>query len=155
MTHPKAPSRIGFLRLIGAFKLFKAALLIAVAVGLFRLLNPDRAERARQWINALAWNYDSPAVHRVLSVLSGLNPGRLQALGVGALAYSTLFTVEGVGLWSARRWAEYLTIIATASLMPLEAYEFVHRHTLLRVLALLVNAAIVGYLIYRVRTHPK
>ncbi len=91
----------------------------------------------------------------MLSVLSGLSPGRLQALGVGALAYSTLFTVEGVGLWSARRWAEYLTIIATASLMPLEAYEFVHRHTLLRVLALLINAVIVAYLIYRVRTHAK
>jgi uncharacterized membrane protein (DUF2068 family) len=50
-----------------------------------------------------------------------------------------------------RRWAEYLTVIATGFLIPYEAYEVVRHITLLKVGALLLNIAVVGYLAYRKR----
>ena len=59
--------------------------------------------------------------------------------------------VEAVGLWLGKRWAEYLTFIATTALLPLELYEITHRFTPLKVLTLIVNLAVCAYLIYAKR----
>ena len=59
--------------------------------------------------------------------------------------------VEGIGLWFGRRWAEYLTVIATGLLIPLEIYELARKFTTPRVVALIVNVAIVIYLIVQLR----
>jgi uncharacterized membrane protein (DUF2068 family) len=69
-------------------------------------------------------------------------------LGAG---YAALFLTEGTGLLFRQRRAEWLTIVATSSLMPFELYELVNKFTAARLLALLVNAAVVLYLIYLVR----
>jgi hypothetical protein len=53
---------------------------------------------------------------------------------------------EGVGLYRRRRWARWFTIGATGSLMPLELYEIVRAPRPLRMVILLVNIAVVGYL---------
>ena len=72
-------------------------------------------------------------------------------LAIGAIAYALLEGTEGVGLAMRRRWAEYLTVIATGLLIPYEAYEVIHSVTLFKVGALLLNVAVVGYLAYRKR----
>jgi uncharacterized membrane protein (DUF2068 family) len=59
--------------------------------------------------------------------------------------------IEGIGLWHQSRWAEYLTIVATSLLIPLEIYEVTRRVTVPRVTALIVNVGAVIYLIYRLR----
>ena len=41
------------------------------------------------------------------------------------LFYGSLFATEGIGVWLERRWTEYLTIIATGSLVPFELYELI------------------------------
>ena len=86
----------------------------------------------------------------MLSRLSGLSDRRLQTLGVVAFLYAGLFLVEGVGLWMAQRWAEYLTVIATASFVPIEMYEIMHGATKVKVVALIANLAMVAYLVYRI-----
>jgi uncharacterized membrane protein (DUF2068 family) len=75
----------------------------------------------------------------------------LKALGIGAFLYAILFAVEGVGLWFEKQWAEYLTVIATGSLLPLELYELYRRSTYSRGLTLLLNLAVLIYLIRVVR----
>ncbi len=72
-------------------------------------------------------------------------------LAVSAILYATLEATEGVGLAMRRRWAEYLTVIATGILIPYEAYEVVRRPTFFKVGALFLNLAVVGYLAYRKR----
>jgi len=72
-------------------------------------------------------------------------------LAVSAIAYAALEATEGVGLAMRRRWAEYLTVIATGILIPYEVYEVIMRPTLFKVGALLLNLAVVGYLAYRKR----
>ena len=48
-------------------------------------------------------------------------------------------------------WAEWFTVIITASLLPLEVYE-IHRHpTIPKVVVLVINIAVVGYLLLRIR----
>jgi uncharacterized membrane protein (DUF2068 family) len=80
-----------------------------------------------------------------------MGPTRIAALGVGAFLYAALFLVEGTGLWRQRRWAEYLTVVATASFIPFEIYEVVRRITITRMVALVLNIAILVYLIVRLR----
>jgi len=70
---------------------------------------------------------------------------------VSAILYAALEATEGVGLAMRRRWAEYLTVIATGILIPYEAYEVVRRPTFFKVGALFLNLAVVGYLAYRKR----
>ena len=67
------------------------------------------------------------------------------------LAYAAIEGVEAVGLWYQRRWAEYLTFIVTASLLPLEVYELANRLSPLKILAFVVNVAVVAYLLYAKR----
>jgi uncharacterized membrane protein (DUF2068 family) len=75
----------------------------------------------------------------------------IMLLAFSALLYAALEGTEGVGLAMRRRWAEYLTVIATGILIPFEVYEVVHHATLFKVGALLLNLAVVCYLAYRKR----
>ena len=76
---------------------------------------------------------------------------RLRELSVGTFFYAALFFTEGTGLALRKRWAEYLTIISTSSLLPLEVYELFHRPTTSKLVLLLVNLAVVAYLIFELR----
>jgi len=66
--------------------------------------------------------------------------------GIAALGYGLLESVEGVGLWLDQLWAEYLTVIATSLLIPLELYELARKPTLLKAAGIAVNLVIVAYL---------
>jgi uncharacterized membrane protein (DUF2068 family) len=88
---------------------------------------------------------------RLLDALAQLSPRKFVAIGVAACVYASLFLVEGWGLWRSKRWAEYLTVIATTSLIPFELWEIYHHISWLKIVALIVNVAIVLYLIYLLR----
>jgi uncharacterized membrane protein (DUF2068 family) len=125
------------IRLIALFRFAKAALLIA---GGCMLLRPVRI---------LQWASHVPRAMAFASRLE--DPHRAHLLAIAAFAYSALFVTEGVGLWMVKKWAEYLTIIATASLLPFELYELVHKVTALRLVVLLINVGVLIYLVWRVR----
>jgi uncharacterized membrane protein (DUF2068 family) len=72
-------------------------------------------------------------------------------LSIGTFLYSAVFLTEGVGLALQKRWAEYVTILTTASLLPLEVYEIVKRFSVAKTVVLLINIAVVVYLVYEVR----
>ena len=65
--------------------------------------------------------------------------------------YAVIESTEAVGLWRERRWAEYLTVVATAGFLPFEIRELLERVTPLRVAAIVVNLAILVYLVYAKR----
>jgi len=72
------------------------------------------------------------------------------AAGV-AIGYAVLEAVEMVGLWRARRWAEYLTFLATVLLLPLEIYELTSSRSPLKLVTLAINLAIAAYLLWAKR----
>ena len=76
-------------------------------------------------------------------------------LGLVGLFYAGLFLVEGTGLWLERRWGEWATVVISGMLIPVEIYEVVRHPTVARVVVLVVNVAVVAYLIYRIRTTTK
>jgi uncharacterized membrane protein (DUF2068 family) len=139
------------LRLVAVFKFGKALLLTAAGLGALKLLDPGVAAHAQSWGAALATSTDRKLVQHLLARAAGLPPGRLEVLAIGAFLYAALFTTEGVGLWLARRWAEYLTLVATASFVPIEAFEVARHLSLPRVGALVLNLAVVAYIGSRLR----
>ncbi len=82
-----------------------------------------------------------------LDELFTLKSTTLHVLGVVLFAYAAVEGVEAVGLWYQRRWAEYLTFIVTALFLPLEVYELTRTVSPFKVTALLINLAIVVYLV--------
>jgi uncharacterized membrane protein (DUF2068 family) len=88
--------------------------------------------------------------HQV-DLLFSLESSRLHLFAAIALAYALIEGVEAVGLWYAERWAEYLTLIVTASLLPVELYELSHRVSPFKLAALVVNVAVVVYLLFAKR----
>lgn len=148
---PVEPHADRMLRLIAVFKFSKATLLVAVGLGALRLLDPEVAARAQRWVAAVAANSDQRIVQQLIGVASGLNPRSIGAIAIGAFAYATLFVTEGVGLWCGKRWAEYLTVVATLSLVPLEVFEIIRRANATRIMALVVNLVVAGYLLWRLR----
>jgi uncharacterized membrane protein (DUF2068 family) len=86
-----------------------------------------------------------------LDRLFSLRSGTLTEVGIALLAYGALEGIEAVGLWYARRWAEYLTFISTAVFLPFEVYEIIHNGTFLKLLGFAINVVVVVYLLYRKR----
>jgi len=84
---------------------------------------------------------------RQLQHLFDLRPGTLRVLLGLALAYAVVEWTEAYGLWKERRWAEYLTVVATTGFLPLEVHELLDRVTVLRIAALVVNVALVIWLV--------
>src|SRR5215471_4868926 len=138
--------------LIGAFKLFKALLLIVVGIGAFRLLHKDLATTVMHWTNVLRVDPDNRFVHRFLERILRVTPKQLRELSFGTFLYAGLFATEGIGLLLRRRWAEYFTIVTTSGLIPLEIVEMARHFTTAKLVVLLVNVMIVGFLVARVRS---
>ena len=134
------------LRAIAVYKFAKSLCLIVLAVVAFRWVNTPSLEHFANWIAQLPIRSGHGIVIRWVNDLLGLTPRKFELIGIGASIYATLFLVEGWGLWQRKRWAEYLTVFATASLIPFEGWEIFHHFTWLKVAALAVNVAIVVYL---------
>jgi len=152
MTRGRAPAgvpRPWTLTLIALFRLTKALVLVAVALGALRLLDRDVAARVQAGLDAIPFVARHAALLAATSKVTGTSHKHLAIAASVALAYAALFAVEGVGRWRQRVWAEYLTIVATMSFIPFEVYQLTRRFTPVRLGALVVNVAIVGYLVIR------
>jgi len=153
MTKSKAHGR--GLQVIAAFKLLKGLALLALGIGALKLLHRDVEAIVVHWINVFQVDPHSHYLQLLLQKLSILDDRRLKELSVGTFIYSAIFLTEGVGLAFRNRWAEYLTIITTASLLPLELYELAKHASIGKVLALAINLAVVVYLVLEIRRFPK
>ena len=141
-----AATPLGF-RLIAAFKIFKGLILFAVGVGAVRLLHKDLAFEVERWADIFRVDPNNHYIHRLLERFSILDDRKLKELSVGTFFYSALLLTEGVGLLLGKRWAEYFTIIATSSFIPLEVYEIAKRVSSPRLVTLLLNVVVVIYLV--------
>ncbi len=143
-----------FIKVIIVERIAKAVVLVALGIGLL-------VAGQKGWLDTWA-NYAEDQLNlsvgrsiilelllRALVYIGAFN--HITLLAFSAIVYAALEATEGVGLAMRRRWAEYLTVIATGILIPYEAYEVILHPTLFKVGALLLNLAVVGYLAYRKR----
>ena len=153
MSKPRSHGR--GLRLIAAFKLLKGLALLALGIGALHLLHKDVEALVEHWINVFQVDPNGHYIRLLLAKLSILDDKRLKELSIGTFIYAAIFLTEGLGLALGKRWAEYLTIISTASLLPLEIYELAKHASVGKGLALVINLGVVAYLIFELRRFPK
>jgi uncharacterized membrane protein (DUF2068 family) len=131
-------------RLIALFRIAKAILLILSGLAVLKLLRPGAMETVMRWANQVQF----PAVQRGIAKLTSLPPRRIEELATATFLYAALFITEGAGLWMGKVWAEWLTIVATTSFIPFELYEAMKKPTMIRVGLVVLNTAIVIYLLH-------
>ena len=129
-----------------AFKAFKAITLTALGVVLITIRHSDPLDLFVRLALAVHLPLSSRLLERLLAFISGLTITRQTALAMTAFGYAALMGSEGIALYLRKSWARWFTIIATSSLIPVEAYEIVRKPDVPRVLVLVVNVAIVAYL---------
>src|ERR1700730_3477110 len=143
------------LRLIAMNRAFHLVVLAGLGV-LVLLFSADRATLRDTFYKVLAdlqggtVSGQSHARHGLLHTLDNLfttSSAHLHLLAAVLLAYGAVEGIEAVGLWYQRRWAEYLTFLVTASLLPFEIYEIVTRTTPFKIIAFVINVAVVVYLL--------
>jgi uncharacterized membrane protein (DUF2068 family) len=137
--------------LIGIFKLAKAAILLVVAFGTLSLLDDRTRVEMLHRITQLSSDSHFRALERFTNMVGVATKGRIEMVTIGSVFYAALFSTEGIGLLMHARWAEYFTSIVTASFLPLEIYEIVHRPDILKVSILAINIAVLIYLILRLK----
>jgi len=142
--------------LIGIAKVFKAVLMIALGIGAVRLLQGGIGEEVERWsrrLNVDTWN---PWFQAFPAKLESVSPHKMSLLCAGAFIYAGLFLTEGTGLLLRKRWGEWVTIFITGSFLPFEMYELIaKKFSIFKVLLLIGNAAVVVYLIWRLRHEKK
>ena len=138
-------------RLIALFKLLKGSLLIALGVAALKLLHMDVFNLVERWAAMIGLDQNSRFVGRALSAAAALTPSRVRELVVGSFLYAGLFLTEGIGLWLLKRWAMWFTVIFTGSFLPIEIYELARRPGAGKAALLLLNLALVVYLIREIR----
>ena len=139
------------IRLIALFKLLKAALLIAVGMSALHLMHKDVASVAEHLVTMFGLDPGDHYVGKALQKIADLTPSKIKSLGIVSFIYAGLFLTEGIGLWLVKRWGEWFSVIITSSLIPVEVYEISRHPSAIKGLVLIINIAVVGYLIYRIR----
>ncbi|MBA3657649.1 MAG: DUF2127 domain-containing protein [Gemmatimonadaceae bacterium] len=141
------------LEVIAALKLVQAAGLFFMGFGALGLLKAGRADALEQWLEQLSLSEG----HRIaaslagdgLHLLQGATPRKIMVAAMGFFIYGGIFIVEAVGLWRLKRWAEYLTIFVTSSLLPFEIFAVWREVTVVRVGAVILNTVVVAYLAWQ------
>ncbi len=132
---------------IACFKIFKGLIFLMLAAAALRLWRHDINETAHYWMRLLGIKQESRLMHDVLANAGPMIDSWRRLISPLLFFYAGIFFVEGGGLLARKAWAEYFTIVVTASLIPLEIYEmFVHPNWL-KASALLVNSVIVWFLV--------
>lgn len=147
------------LRVIAVDRAVHFVILAVISVAIF-LLAANREELRGVFYRVIAdfeggvgSHLDLPrhGLLHTLDDLLSLQSGTLRLVGVAAGLYALIEGAEAVGLWMQRRWAEYLTLVATTLFLPLEVYELSRSVSPFKAFALIVNLAIVAYLLYAKR----
>lgn len=152
-SRPPAPQRkpgLGLV-LIGIYKICEGVLLVAAGAGALRLLHRDLETVLLHWVHVLRVDPDNRYIHSLLERALSMSPKQLKELSAGTFLYAALRLAEGVGLAARKRWAEYLTVIATALFIPLEVYEMFRHFTWVKGVVFALNVVVVVYLAASIR----
>jgi uncharacterized membrane protein (DUF2068 family) len=141
------------LRLIAVDRAIHVIVLTGLAIALFTFAAHDQAlhHDYQNIMNDLAGG--TPGASQARGLLGYLgrafkySPTHLRILAFVLLVFAALEGTEMVGLWLNKRWAEYLTFIATTALVPFEVYELTNSISAFKLIALIINLAVVIYLL--------
>jgi uncharacterized membrane protein (DUF2068 family) len=136
---------------IAAERAFRAFVLLVIGIVLVTHPHTNWASEIQRLIENMGLNPQHNWIRKLLEKIARIGPSHAFIFGLIALGYGALEGAEAYGLWNRRRWGEWLTVIATSLLFIPEVWELSKSATFLKVGALLVNIAVVAYLLWRIR----
>jgi len=135
------------LRLIAVIKFAKAVLFTGIGFGLFRSINKDFGESARVLAVHLRIDPENHFVRLFLEKVANVDPKMVREFGLFSFLYAAELYIEGIGLWLNQAWAKYLVLVATGFFLPEEAYACMQRFSWERLAFLIINLAVLIYVI--------
>ena len=140
-----------WLMVIGGFKLLKGLLFILLGIGALKLVHRDIVDMLTRWVIDMHFDPESKFVNLLLDKAALIDAHRLKWISIAIFCYAGLDFIEGTGLVLEKTWAEYFTLILTASFLPWEFYEILRHPTWVKVVLTLVNVLVVAYLVFYVQ----
>lgn len=144
------------LRLFAIERFVRAILAAAISVALWRYvvsrasiqnaLNRDLPV-VRDLFRDLGFNVTHTKLYVLVQHALTLSPRVVTLVAIGAVVYAALEVAEGTGLWLARRWGEYLAMVATSLGLPLEIYDLTRTISVTALVLLALNLILVLYLV--------
>jgi uncharacterized membrane protein (DUF2068 family) len=144
------------LRIFAVERFIRALVFAALAIAVWRFsvsrLSFEQAyDQALPPLRALLRDFGFSVQHsKLLGLLHKaftVDPRTLGFIALGLGAYAVIEVIEGVGLWLVKRWGEYFAMIVTSLGLPYEIYDLTNKVTVLRVVAFVINLALVLYLV--------
>jgi uncharacterized membrane protein (DUF2068 family) len=139
------------LRWIGGYKLVKASMSLFMALVVLRWTHRDLPEVAAQWMERLHITTQSKLGHFISEKVILVHSQSLRRVAIVLFIYTGVTMLEGIGLLMRKTWAEWLTVVTTAGLIPVEVHELAKRFTWVRLTILLLNIGVVIYLVLRLK----
>jgi uncharacterized membrane protein (DUF2068 family) len=136
---------------IAAERAFRALLLVAVGIVLLTHPHANWASEVSHLARRLGLDPNGNWVRRIIAKVKKIGASQDTVFGAAALAYGVLEGTEAYGLWTRRRWGEWLTVLATSLLLIPEIWELTKSVSLLKLGGLLVNLLVIAYLLWRLR----
>ncbi len=136
------------LLLVGLFKMSKAVFFTAVGAGALNLVHRNVGDLAMRIIEVLHRDPDGRFAKLLMDKADLIGGHQLRQGALLSFLYAGLCVVEGTGLMMKKGWAEYFTVILTAGAMPVETYELWQRFEWFKVGLLLINVAVLLYLLW-------
>ena len=102
----------------------------------------------KPFADQIGWDINNSRVIHLLDAFLEITPHMLWIIAIALIAYGILQLTECFGLWYQKRWAEYLTVVATSAFIPVEIYELMHSVTFIKAGALVVNVVAVIWLLW-------
>lgn len=137
--------------LIIGFKALFGVLYVAVAIGVFSFINQDLDALASRLVDTFNLDPDNRYIDAILTMVPSITPQLLKQIAIGTFLYGSLELIQAVGLYYRKVWAEWLIIVATILLIPVEVVEIIKHATPVKFGVLVVNILIVLYLFVRHR----
>jgi uncharacterized membrane protein (DUF2068 family) len=135
-----------WLILIGAGQLFKGLLFISLGFGALHMVHRDLGTMVLQWVSDLRFDPEGRFVNYILEKVQAITPHRMKLISLGIFIYAAVDLLEGTGLVLGKLWAEYLTLVVSASLLPWELLSIVHKPVWPKMLFTFINILVVWYL---------
>ena len=149
-----APWEDFVLRIIAIYKLIKAVIFFALGTSVRNLLHTNVSQFLNDYVTEHQIDPENRFFHGVLhwalAHASDLTDHKIRFLSYVLFFYAAIFLAEGVGLYLRKHWAEYMVLISTGSLLPLEFYELYLQLAWWKFAVLFGNMLIVAYLIHRI-----
>ncbi len=149
-TRPRSSgkSHLQGLHIVALLEGAKGLLVLVVGFELLSFIHKDIHEAAMRLVEHFHLNPASHYPRIFLDLTERINDTKLWGMALAAAMYFVVRMVEAVGLWLRKSWAEWFAVLTGGMYVPIELFEVARSVTWPRVTVLVVNVAVVSYLLF-------